>query len=67
MRALFTKKAKQNGSRQDEVNNKTQNLSGPLSKILSLPMPKILDDREYEQMDIFTAASLNSKDIQVYF
>lgn len=65
MKALFAKKLKQNGRRQNEAQNST-NLTGPLSKILALPMPKILDDSEYDQMDIFTAASLNSKNIEVY-
>lgn len=70
MRSLFTKKsAKPNAIRQNETNNESNsqnNLSGPLAKILALPMPKIIDDSEYDQMDIFTAASLNSEIIQVY-
>ncbi|KAI1713987.1 ankyrin repeats (3 copies) domain-containing protein [Ditylenchus destructor] len=37
-----------------------------LSKILSLPMPKILSDVEYDSMDVFTAASLSSEVIQRY-
>lgn len=40
---------------------------GSLEVILDLPMPKLLPDSDYDQMDAFTAASLNSEIIQVVF
>lgn len=74
MRSIFSSKKGQNSKTTPQLGKEVVNRQvididdiqlGSLESILELPMPKLYSDSDYDQMDAFTAASLNSEIIQV--
>lgn len=72
MRAIFSSKKAQTSKTTPQLDNEFRQVIdiddiqlGSLEVILELPMPKLYFDSDYDQMDAFTAASLNSEIIQV--